>query len=63
MAPGQQNGQGQGGGAGAWAERWDKGEGAMGWGGDFGQGGTRAWVKGGKGLSQGGNTDITQKYF
>ena len=38
MAPGQPNGQGQGGGAGAWAERWDKGEGAMGWGGDLGQG-------------------------
>ena len=26
------NGQGQGCGAGAWAERWDKGEGAMRWG-------------------------------
>ena len=47
VAPGQPNGQGQGDGAGAWAERWDKGEGAMGWGGDLGQGGARAWVKGG----------------
>ena len=33
MAPGLSNGQGKGGGAGAWAERWDKGEGAMRWGG------------------------------
>ena len=47
MAPGHPNGQEQGGGAGAWAERWDKGEGAMGWGGDLGQGGARAWVRGG----------------
>ena len=62
MAPGQPNGQGQGGGAGAWAERWDKGEGAMGWGGDLGQGGSRAWVKGGQGLESGGDSDITQKY-
>ena len=46
VAPGQPNGQGQGGGAGAWAERWDKGEGAIGWGGDLGQGGD-------KGLGQG----------
>ena len=36
MAPGLPNGQGKEGGAGAWAERWDKGEGAMGWGGAFG---------------------------
>ena len=62
MAPGQPNGQGQRGGTGAWAERWDKGEGAMGWGGDLGQGG-------GKGLGQGGarawvrgDSNITQKY-
>ena len=38
MAPGLPNGQGKGGGAGPWVERWDKGEGAMGWGGAFGQG-------------------------
>ena len=54
MAPGQPNGQGQGGGAGAWAERWDKGEGVMGGEGDLGQGGARAWVKGGQGLGLGG---------
>ena len=53
MAPGLPNGHGQGGGAGAWAERWDKGEGAMGWGGDLGQGG--------QGLGS-GDSDITQKY-
>ena len=47
MAPGLPNGQGKGGGAGAWAERWDKGEGAMGWGGALGEGGARAWVMGG----------------
>ena len=28
--------KGKGGGARAWAERWDKGEGAMGWGGALG---------------------------
>ena len=54
MAPGLPNGQGKEGGAGAWAERWDKGEGAMGSGGP--------WVKGGKGLGHGGDSDITQKY-
>ena len=48
MAPGLPNGQGKGGGAGTWAERWDKGEGAMGW------GGVGPWVKGGKGLGHGG---------
>ena len=53
MVPGQPNGQGQGGGAGACSERRDKGEGAMGWSGDLGQWGAMAWVKGGKGLSQG----------
>ena len=49
MAPGQPNGQGQGGGAGAWAERWDKDEGVMGWGGvgTWVKGGARAWVRGG----------------
>ena len=47
MAPGLPNGQGKGGGAGAWAERWDKGEGAMGWGGALGSGGARAWAMGG----------------
>ena len=47
MAPGLPSGQGKGGGAGAWAERWDKGEGAMGWGGGLGLGGPRAWVMGG----------------
>ena len=36
VAPGLPNGQGKGGGAGTWAERWDKGEGAMGWGGALG---------------------------
>ena len=46
--------KGKGGRAGAWAERWDKVEGTMGWSRDLGQGGTRAWVKGGKGLGQGG---------
>ena len=35
--------KGKGVGVGAWAERWDKGEGAMGW------GGVGPWVKGGKG--------------
>ena len=49
MAPGLPNGQGKGGGAGAWAERWDKGEGAMGWGGALGLG-----LRGGKGLGHGG---------
>ena len=53
MAPGLPNGQGKGGGAGAWAERWDKGEGAMGWG--LGLRGARAWAIG-------GDSDITQKY-
>ena len=38
MDPGLPNCQGKGGGAGAWAERWDKGEGAMGWGGALGWG-------------------------
>ena len=38
MSPGQPNGQQQGDGAEAWAERWDKGEGAMGWSLDLGQG-------------------------
>ena len=47
MAPGQPNGQGQGGGAGAWAERWHKGEGAMGWGGDLSQGGQGLGSRGG----------------
>ena len=55
MAPGLPNGQGKGGGAGAWAERWDKGEGAMGWGRCLG-------LRGGKGLGHGGDSDITQKY-
>ena len=54
MAQGLPNGQGKGGGAGAWAERWDKGEGAMRLSG--------ALVKGGKGLGHGGDSDITQKY-
>ena len=58
MAPGLPNGQGNRGGAGAWAERWDKGEGAMGWGGvGWGLG-----LRGGKGLGHGGDSDITQKY-
>ena len=35
------------------ADRWDKGEGAMGWSGDLGHGGARAWVR--------GDSDITQK--
>ena len=48
MAPGLPNGQGKEGGAGAWAERWDKGEGGMGW------DGVGPWVKGGKGLGHGG---------
>ena len=61
MAPGQPNGQGQGGGAGAWAERWDKGEGAIRWGGDLDQGGQGLWSRGGKGLGW-GESDITQKY-
>ena len=39
VAPGLPNGQGKGGGAGGGAERWDKGEGAMGWGGALGLGG------------------------
>ena len=47
MAPGLPNGQGKEGGAGAWAERWDKGEGPMGWGWDLG-------LRGGKGLGHGG---------
>ena len=38
VAPGLPNGQGQRDGAGAWAEGWDKGEGARGWGGGLGQG-------------------------
>ena len=54
MAPGQPNGQGQGGGAGAWAERWDKGEGVMGWGGDLGQGRQGLGSRGGQGLGSGG---------
>ena len=41
MAPRLPNCQGKGGGVGTWAERWDKGEGAMGW------GGARAWAMGG----------------
>ena len=36
MAPGLPNGQGKGAGAGALAERWDKGEGVMGWDGALG---------------------------
>ena len=56
MATGLPNGQGKGGGTGAWAERWDKGEGAMGW------GGVGPWVKGGQGLGPWGDSDITQKY-
>ena len=56
VAPGLPNGQGKGGGAGAWTERWDKGEGAMGW------GGVGPWVKGGQGLGPWGDSDITQKY-
>ena len=63
VAPGQPNGQGQGGGVGAWAERWDKGEGAMGWGGDLGQGGARAWVKGGQGLGSRGGKGLGQGGF
>ena len=57
-------GKGVGQGFPAWAERWDKGEGAMGWGGDLGQGGQGQWLwsGGGKGLGQGGDSDITQKY-
>ena len=54
MDPGLPNCQGKGGGAGAWAERWDKGEGAMGWGGALGWG----W----QGLGPWGDSDITQKY-
>ena len=61
VAPGQPNGQGQGGGAGVWAERWDKGEGAMRWGGDLGQGGQGLGSRG-QGLGSGGDSDITQKY-
>ena len=56
MATGLPNGQGKGGGARAWAERWDKGEGAIGW------GGVGPWERGGKGLGHGGDSDITQKY-
>ena len=45
MAPGLPNGQGQRGGVDAWAEGWDKDNGARGWGGRLGQwGGARAWV-------------------
>ena len=55
MDPGLPNGQGKGCAAGAWAERWDKGEGAMGWGRGLG-------LRGGKGLGHGGDYDITQKY-
>ena len=39
--------KGKGVGQGHLAERWDKGEGSMWW-------GEGAWVKGGKGLGQGG---------
>ena len=38
-------------GVGAWAERWHKGDGAMGWGGVVWGFGSRGW---GKGLGQGG---------
>ena len=47
MAPGLPNGQGKGGRAGAWAERWDKGKGAMGGVGPWVKGGARAWAMGG----------------
>ena len=61
VALGQPNGQGQGGGAAAWAERWENGEGAMGWGGDLDQGRQGLGSRGVNGLGQ-GDSDITQKY-
>ena len=54
MAPGLPNGQGKGDGAGPWAERWDKGE--------VGNGVWDLGLRGCKGLGNGGDSDITQKY-
>ena len=54
MAPGLPNGQGKGGGAGAGQK--DGTTVKKQW------GGVGPWVKGGKGLGHGGDSDITHKY-